>query len=737
MTINGVISSILFRNVDTGYTVVAFSTDKGSLTAVGSFPEIKVGTLLTITGEYEENARFGTQFRAIDVMYSTPTGQEGIIEYLGSGLISGIGQSMARRIVEKFGLRTLEVLEKTPRKLLTISGIGAKTLQKITISFNAHKCMQNTIIFLRNHDVTMGQSIKIYKAYNEHSIKIVSENPYRLIEDIDGIGFLTADRIALKLGFSSDGNFRIMAAIIHVLREEMLNGHTYSPLPDLITKTKDALGIDEKSKITDCIEILCINSKIVKYKFENDNKDIETYAVALSSNYNTERSIARRLCDLVSGVDTIEINVEKAIKKYEYSNNIRLHSVQKLAITTAIKDGVMVITGGPGTGKTTIIKCVLEIFNDCGLKTLLAAPTGRAAKRLSETSGDNAKTIHRLLGAEFGSTGLVYVYNELNTLDANVLIVDEISMADIFILLALLRALAAGTRLILVGDKDQLPSVSAGNVLSDIINSKIMPVIRLTEIYRQDADSLIILNAHHINNGRMPELDNRSKDFFFDEKTAPSDILNTVVSLVSERLPRYMKIDPNDIQVLAPLKKGLTGVVNLNIELQKVLNPREKNDVEVKINDTYLKIGDKVMQIVNNYNLQWHKKITHESGSGVYNGDIGYIVNIDDDKIFVEFEDGRVGCYCKDDRYQLILAYAVTVHKSQGSEFPVVVIVISSGSYMLLNRNLLYTAVTRARNAVVIVGTRENLERMVKSNYIEKRYTLLKELICKTKQILA
>lgn len=725
MIVKGSVENIIFRNEENGYTVINFFAEDRLITVFGIFPVIQEGESLSLIGEFKNNPKYGEQFEATEVTFEAPTDKAGIINYLASGLFRGVGEITAEAIYDRFGLKTLEIIEKTPERLYEVKGIGRAKAKDIGASFRAHSEMQNTLLFLQKHGITMGQALKIYSAYGDDTIEIITDNPYRLVEDIEGIGFLTADKIAERLGVERDSDFRIMAGISHVLMEAASRqGHTCLPEEILLAETQKLISTDSDDRIRQCLPIMQINDKIKRYRIKDDEGASATEVWALSSNYNLENSIAARLLKLNNEAQELDINIDGELDRYQNENNIILHSKQREAVSLAVNRGLIVLTGGPGTGKTTIIKCILQLLTARGLKVMLAAPTGRAGKRLAEATGCEAKTIHRMLGMEFSSGKPVFRFNELNNLETDAVIIDEISMADIYIFNALIKAIPQGARLVLVGDKDQLPSVSAGNILSDIIASGALPVISLTEIYRQEANSLIVVNAHRINKGEMPVIDNSSRDFFFSNVEADGRLVDTVISLLTERLPGYFGFSTKDIQVLAPTKKGIAGVANLNDCIQRVLNPRGK---ELVVNGTVFRVGDKVMQTVNDYGLPWEKDA--ETGEGVFNGDVGYIADIEKGEMIIDFDDGKRAIYDREKQDELILAYAVSVHKSQGSEFRAVILALSGGGYMLQNRNLLYTAVTRAREAVIVVGPIGVLKRMIYNDYIDKRYSLLKEFI--------
>lgn len=724
MEIKGSVQAVIFYNPDNGFSVLEIETDSGVITAVGCVPEVSEGESLALEGKWTASAKYGDRFEVSSVRFEAPTNRLGIVNYLASGLFYGVGPVLATKIVNKFGLQTLSILENAPERLAEVSGIGKMRAEEIGRSYKENMGMRNTIIFLQKYNISMAKAIKIFSFYGELTETIVKKNPYILAEDIDGIGFTTADEIAVKMGFDLDSDFRLIAGIRHVLSEAgAREGHTTLPAELLIERVAILLKNDNFERIGEMLPRLELLGKVRSMLIsDEDGNSIRYYSNSLD--YNTENGIAARLVKLANQNFGESIDLDKEINVFERTNSLYLDKTQREAVTTAINKGSVVITGGPGTGKTTIVKCILDLCQSAGMKVSLCAPTGRAAKRLAESTDYTAKTIHRLLEMDFSQGHPTYRYNENEPLDTEVVIVDEISMADIYIFNALIRALPEKSRLILVGDKDQLPSVSPGNILADIIETGILPVCYLNEIHRQEANSLIIENAHRINRGEMPVLRNSSNDFFFDNKENFNDIQKAVVTMVTDRLPDFLNISSRDIQVLAPVKKGLAGVENLNSILQDSLNPNKNG---VTVNGVEFRVGDKVMHTVNDYSLKWERG--SEQGTGIFNGEIGYVIDIVRGCLTVQFDDGKMVQYERASQEHLMLAYAVSVHKSQGSEFPVVVLALSSCGPML-SRNLLYTAVTRAKRAVVIVGTHKALRTMVYNDYHTKRYTLLKELIC-------
>lgn len=731
MALTGTIEDIVYRNEENGYTVARLEKDDSVVTVVGKFIDVQVGSLVTLDGKFEKT-KYGVQYAFSSYEISMPQSLAGIEKYLGSGLIKGVGPITAKKIVERFGKDTLDVLEYSPQKLAQVTGISEKKAVEIGFSYKEHREVQNTIIFLQNFNITTNMALKIYNVYHEKTTEIVKNNPYKLVEDVDGIGFTTADRFAQSAGLPKDSLFRLRAGLIHVLKTSCeKNGNTYLPKVMLFDQASQALELDfeeNKEKYQEAFDSLTLDRTAVVTWV--DGMEI----VMLSKYYYYENSVAQKLVWLANCQKTEEQNLDEEIANFEQRNKITLHEEQKNAVTGAINNGVFVITGGPGTGKTTIIKCILEILTGQHKTVSMVAPTGRAAKRMTDSTGHEAKTIHRLLEVNvIQNEQSFFVHNESNPLQTDAVIVDEVSMVDVALMCSLLKAMPRDCKLILVGDKDQLPSVGAGNVLSDILQSGVIKYCMLTKIFRQEEKSLIITNAHLINEGKMPLIDNTSMDFFFESKNDPELIKNTILDLVTLRLPKFLKVEPQTIQVLAPLKAGVCGIENLNKVLQERINPPAQNKRQVEFGQTIFREGDKVMQMSNNYDLEWkkHGRFADETGQGVFNGDIGIINTIDPNtsEVIVEFEDGRICLYTRPDLVDLSLSYAITIHKSQGSEFDTIVIPAIAGPSIILTRNLIYTAVTRAKKMVVIVGEKQYLRRMVSNKYTATRFTLLKTLL--------
>lgn len=726
VVINGVIEEVVYRNADNNYTVVAIDCKGDYITAVGKFPQVNAGEHVELVGAFSTHSRYGEQFNVTQVKVKAPTTLDGIVKYLSSGLIKGVGPVTALAIVNKFQHSTLDIIEFNPQRLVEVRGISEKRAGEIANAFSEVKKMQNAVLFLQNYNITTNMAIKIYNQYGTKTENVLKTNPYKLVEDVEGIGFFTADKIAIKMGIGTLSDFRFRAGILHILKANSdKNGNTYIPKSNLQSELTALLNENVIEHI-DIYDKVVASLQIDSYIKVLDHQGDEV--VALSKMYNIERILSLTLNQLNIYNEGNEIDVTSDIKLYEQLNNLTMHEHQKDAVKMAINSGVSVITGGPGTGKTTIVKCMLQIFKSQNKKVKLLAPTGRAAKRLSESTDYEASTIHRALEVDYSSHNL-FTYNANNKLADDVVIVDEVSMVDVQVMFYLVRALKNGVKLVLVGDKDQLPSVGAGNVLADILGSGVIKVAQLTQIYRQSNDSFIIYNAHLINQGKMPQIDNKSKDFFFYENYETSEVLRNVLNMTTDRIPAYLDIEPSKIQVLAPMKAGLSGVDNLNKELQHRLNPPAFNKPEIVTEKNIYRKLDRVMQTANNYEREWTKG--SQSGSGVFNGDIGVIVEINSSELelSVLFEDGRLAKYNKSDIKELMLSYAITIHKSQGSEFDVVLLPIVGGPPMLLTKNLLYTAVTRAKRMVVLIGSKQVIQRMVKNNHTTTRYTMLKQLL--------
>ena len=711
----GTVDKVIYMNEETGYSVILFLTKKNYFTAVGILPYIQEGEYLKITGKFVDNKKHGIQFEIESVEFNNPTELSDIYNYLASGLFKGVGPKLAEIIVSFFGKDTFDVLENHPEKLREVPGIGRKKAEDILASYYETKAMKDTIIFLQSYNISLGLATKIYCQYGETTISRLRENPYILVSDIRGVGFLTADAIAKNLGIDSNSRFRIEAGIYYILRDvASASGHTCLPEEMLIKNVSKLLNLD----IERVNEVYKTTPKLCREIVDDQ------ILVSISTNYIIESSIAIKLKILNEcAKNDTRFDVKKAIEAYERRNHFELDEGQIEAVESIFDNAVSVITGGPGTGKTTIIKAIVDIIMGRRKTFALCAPTGRASKRMSQATGIEAKTIHRLIG--YSAESHKNLYNERNQLDTDVIIIDEISMCDIYIFNALLKAVRNDCKLILVGDKDQLPSVACGNILKDIIDSKVINVVSLKTIHRQSENSTIVTNAHKINNGEMPEISN-TKDFFLSTKILHSDIIDDVVTMVKARIPTYLNITPADIQVLAPMKNGESGVNVINSVLQRELNPSTN---VFKAEEYNFKLGDRVMHTQNNYDLEWTDLNTGYTGYGVFNGDLGYVVDMLSDGIVVQYEDDRLVRYTKETIKQLQLAYAISVHKSQGSEFPVIILVLSRYSPMLVTRNLIYTAVTRARKMVVIVGNKEILRKGILNDYTAKRYTLLKHFL--------
>ncbi|CZR95365.1 MULTISPECIES: ATP-dependent RecD-like DNA helicase [Clostridioides] len=721
--LEGMISEIVFKNEDNGYTIAHLVNEKDEIVIVGCMPTLATGESIEVEGKWVNHKIYGTQFEVNSFMPVTPSSLEGIYVYLSSGMIHGIGEKMAKRIIDKFGVDTLNVIQNSPERLQEVDGIGSKKVKQIVKSYEEDRELRNIIIELSPFGITPNYCLKIYKKYKSSAIEVINKNPYQLAEDIRGIGFKVADSIANKIGIDKNSKDRVCQGILYTLNKSLSNGHTYLPEHILIQDSEKLLELKGEI-IKECIMMLVYNQKIHIEKVNNEN------LIYLMPYYLAENGVCSQIVKLSQyEFEDLKIDIDSEINILEEDKKIKLAEKQILAVKESINSGVLIITGGPGTGKTTTINSIIEIFENNGKSVTLAAPTGRAAKRMSETSDKEAKTIHRLLEMGFSTDDdLTFFKDEEDPINSDVIIVDEVSMVDIILMYNLLRAIKLGTRVILVGDSDQLPSVGAGNVLKDMIDSNIINVVKLNEIFRQAQESMIIVNAHKINNGEPLYLNTKEKDFFFIRKSTNEEILNEIIGLVNERLPKFYKVDKlKDIQVLSSMRKGELGVTNLNIELQKYLNKKEKFKVEESFSKRLFRVGDKVMQVKNNYTKKWETEDQKESGEGIYNGDIGYVYHIDKDKktIYVLFDQTKIVSYLYDELDEIDHSFCTTIHKSQGSEFPVVVLPITWAPPMLLSRNLLYTAVTRAKKLVVLVGDVKYLEYMIKNNRVNQRYSNL------------
>ncbi|MBO5371437.1 MAG: ATP-dependent RecD-like DNA helicase [Lachnospiraceae bacterium] len=724
-TIKGYVEHIIFRNADNGYTVFVLISEEEEITCVGTFSIINEGENVEATGEYAEHPMYGRQFSVKELKECEPEDEIAMERYLGSGAIKGIGMALAARIVRRFKKDTFRIIEEEPERLVEVKGISVRKAQEISAQVAEKRDLRQAMIFLQQYGISLNLAVKIYGTYQQEVYRIIKENPYKLADDIQGVGFKIADEIAAKVGIRTDSDFRIRSGILYSLLQASAEGHTYLPRAELTERTAALLGIEQEFIEKHYMD-LAIDKKIMV-------KGEQIYAAAY---YYMEASIAAMLRGLDVKYDVLDIEIEEKIRRIEKQTGMEPDEMQMLAVKEAVKNGLLVITGGPGTGKTTTINAIIKYFEMEGMDIFLAAPTGRAAKRMSETTGYEARTIHRMLELNGGIEGMAgFSRNGDNPLETDAIIIDEMSMVDIHLMHALLKAVVTGTRLILVGDVNQLPSVGPGSVLKDIIDSKQFPVVKLTKIFRQATQSDIIVNAHKINAGETVTLDNKSMDFFFLKRYEADVIINVVIQLIAQKLPKFVDASPFDIQVLTPMRKGLLGVERLNGILQQYLNPKAKDKKEWESGDHIFREGDKVMQTKNNYQLEWEIRSRYglaiDKGLGVFNGDMGIIREINEysEKMTVEFDEGKMVEYSLRSLEELELAYAITIHKSQGSEYPAVVIPLLNGPRMLMNRNLLYTAVTRARKCVTLVGDENTFAGMVENTQQQKRYSGLVEEI--------
>ena len=725
--INGYVDHIIFRNNDNGYTVMVMICDEEELTCVGVFSDIAEGECIEAKGEYTDHPTYGRQFAVKSFEEKAPQDALAIERYLGSGAIKGIGIALAARIVRRFKEDTFRIIEEEPERLAEVKGISQRKAMEIADQVNEKRDLRQAMIFLQQYGISTTLAVKIYNTYGQEVYSILKENPYRMADDVDGVGFRTADEIASRVGIRTDSDFRIRSGIQYALLQASNEGNTYLPMPELTQRASALLEI-EPEYIEKHYMNLAMDRKIIMRQVEDVT---QIYASAF---FYMEANTATMLKNLDASFDVPDIEIEARLRQIEKQTKMDLDEHQVEAVKEAVRNGVLVITGGPGTGKTTTINTIIKYFESEGMDIFLAAPTGRAAKRMSETTGFEARTIHRMLELNGGVEGNAgFERNEQNPLETDVIIIDEMSMVDISLMYSLLKAIVAGTRLILVGDVNQLPSVGPGNVLKDIIDSGLFHTVMLTKIFRQASTSDIIVNAHKINRGEPVGLDNKSMDFFFLKRYDADKIINVTLQLILQKLPKFVGASMMDIQVLTPMRKGLLGVERLNTVLQMYLNPPDKRKKEKEHGTTLFREGDKVMQIKNNYQLEWEIRSKYglciDKGTGVFNGDTGIIEEINDfaETVTVCFDEGRMVEYPYKLLEELELAYAVTIHKSQGSEYPAVVIPLLSGPRMLMNRNLLYTAVTRAKKCVTIVGNDTTFEQMIANNSQLKRYSGLRD----------
>lgn len=770
-SVTGFVEKVKFRNEDNGYSVLSVASNGEEYILVGIFHYIEEGELIEANGSMTEHPIYGEQLQVESYELKTPESTVAIERYLGSGAIKGVKAALAARIVRKFKADTFRIIEEEPERLSEVKGVSEKLAMSISSQMEEKKDMRQAMMFLQEYGISMNLAVKIYQEYGSRLYGIIKENPYRLADDISGVGFKMADEIARKVGIFTDSDYRIKAGMVYTLFQAAAQGHTYLPKQELFDQAFELLNVETEQMEKQLMDLQMerrIVVKTVKTTFSDTSqptRDLEStpefvlpffepvedskpwveednsFIVYASAYYYMELNTAKMLHDLNIRGDVPIEKIQKKILRIQKEENKELDALQAKAVAEAVNSGLLIITGGPGTGKTTTITTIIRYFEEEGMEILLAAPTGRAAKRMTEATNYEAKTIHRLLElngipGEEGTANTRFQRNEENPLEADVIIIDEMSMVDIHLMQSLLKAVSVGTRLILVGDINQLPSVGPGNVLKDMIHSGAFNVVELTHIFRQAAESDIIVNAHKINAGEKINLAKHDKDFIFIRQDNPDAIVNTMLTLITQKLPNYVKAKPLDIQVMTPMRKGPLGVERLNSVLQSFLNPPDNQKPEKESNNMIFRLGDKVMQIKNNYQIPWeirnHYNIPEDTGTGVFNGDIGIIreLNLFAETVTVEFDERKMVEYSFKQLEELELAYAITIHKSQGSEYPAVIIPIHSGPRMLMSRNLIYTAVTRAKSCVCLVGKPDMFQYMVDNRVEQRRYSGLKDRIC-------
>ena len=733
-TVCGFVERIKYRNEENGYTVLSLTDEGEEYTLVGNFHYISEGEMVEATGPMTEHPVYGEQMTVETYEIKAPEDTAAMERYLGSGAVKGIGAALAARIVRRFKADTFRIMEEEPERLSEVKGISEKMAMAISEQVEEKKEMRQAMMFLQEYGISMSLAVKIYQEYGPRLYTVIKENPYQLADDIAGVGFKMADEIAKRVGIFTDSDFRIKSGVLYTLLQATGNGHTYLPETDLLSQASELLRVEPQS-----IEKHLMDMQIDKRLVIRESEGVRV--VYASQYYYMEMGVARMLHDLNIRGREPEEKIRKKLLQIQNEESIELDEKQVQAVVEAVNSGLLIITGGPGTGKTTTINTIIRYFESEEMEILLAAPTGRAAKRMTEATGYEARTIHRLLEisgmpGDERSIGMHFERNEENPLDADAVIIDETSMVDIHLMQSLLKAVNPGTRLILVGDVNQLPSIGPGNVLKDVIEAGCFNVVMLTRIFRQASQSDIVVNAHKINAGETVPLGKKSNDFLFIKRDDPNMIINAMITLVQKKLPGYVGADPYDIQIMTPMRKGALGVERLNTILQEYLNPPDKSKLEKESGGVTFRVGDKVMQIKNNYNIEWEVRnkygIPVDKGTGIYNGDIGIIreINLFAELVTVEFDEGRMVEYSFKQMEELELAYAITIHKSQGSEYPAVVIPIFSGPKMLMTRNLIYTAVTRARACVCLVGVPEVFQAMVDNEMEQRRYSGLRERIC-------